>query len=367
MLDDKTSVLSQFLVQHLPDVPAWRAAYRQALPSGAVLRPEWGGEAGPVPYGTLGHAIDVRLRLALTPDAVRETFESGVCRYTTDALVTDGLLGLGRAGELEQVRPLLAHDTILGLPGVSEELSRARRHVGKAACLLLERAAQLARRDEPWAGPSLLAEAAAEEQLCRTAFVVGWLEECFRTGRLFPGSALDAAILAAAAPHAAVAGSASAEAIGAKAEELIKRVPTAAVKDLMGMLALAEHEGMWAQLRSASRITLAPTFAGSKLVGGADADVVADGLLIDVKATVDPRRAKPQDLLQLLGYALLDFDDEYDIDAVGIFLARSGRLISWPLAEVLTLLGGAGATVGELREALRSALEASRAAKRRQA
>ncbi|MBI3965791.1 MAG: hypothetical protein HY329_09165 [Chloroflexi bacterium] len=61
-------------------------------------------------------------------------------------------------------------------------------------------------------------------------------------------------------------------------------------------------------------VVLNPTFAGSTHVGGADADLIVDGCLIDIKTTVQPRREVPIALYQLLGYTLLDYDDRYGIN-----------------------------------------------------
>jgi hypothetical protein len=66
-----------------------------------------------------------------------------------------------------------------------------------------------------------------------------------------------------------------------------------------------------------------PNFVGSPDVGGADGDVIAGGLLVEWKATrgdrrhSDGRRYCRLDLLtiqQLLGYLLLDYQDEYAIE-----------------------------------------------------
>jgi hypothetical protein len=49
----------------------------------------------------------------------------------------------------------------------------------------------------------------------------------------------------------------------------------------------------------------APVFAGSGDVGGADADLLIDGLLIDVKTTVDANKVPTQaNIWQLAGYVL---------------------------------------------------------------
>jgi hypothetical protein len=61
--------------------------------------------------------------------------------------------------------------------------------------------------------------------------------------------------------------------------------------------------------RLANRIgpwTVGPTFAGSGLVGGADADLVAAGMLLEVKTTAKKPSLGVVDLFQVVGYVLLD-------------------------------------------------------------
>jgi hypothetical protein len=62
--------------------------------------------------------------------------------------------------------------------------------------------------------------------------------------------------------------------------------------------------------------------------------------LIDCKTTVRPDPLQPEWIYQLLGYALLDLIDAYHLCSVGIYLARQARLVTWPLAELLTTLTG---------------------------
>lgn len=97
------------------------------------------------------------------------------------------------------------------------------------------------------------------------------------------------------------------------------------------------------------------TFVGSADMA-ADADLIVDACLVEVKCTVDPGRGLVQTLAQLLGYVLLDYEDQYKIDSAAIYFARQGRLLRWSLAE---LMGGAVTQNGlralraEFRELLR--------------
>ncbi len=84
---------------------------------------------------------------------------------------------------------------------------------------------------------------------------------------------------------------------------------------------------------------LNPTFIGSAYVGGADADLVVDGCLIDIKTSTSPQ-IKAEYLYQLAGYLLLDFDDKLHIDSVGIYMARQGVLFTWSVSDFLSQLTG---------------------------
>jgi hypothetical protein len=103
---------------------------------------------------------------------------------------------------------------------------------------------------------------------------------------------------------------------------------------------LASRTGPWA---------LGPTFAGSALIGGADGDLIAAGLLLELKTTA--KLSLPvTDMLQLIGYALLDFDDAYRLDTLGLFNARYSHLATWNIASLLSDLAGHLANLTAARE-----------------
>lgn len=84
---------------------------------------------------------------------------------------------------------------------------------------------------------------------------------------------------------------------------------------------------------------LNPTFgAASYLTGGADADVIQDGMIIDIK-TINVRSKKPpllDHILQLVMYAALArMQGKYDITKVGIYFARHHHLLDWPLSDIV--------------------------------
>lgn len=109
---------------------------------------------------------------------------------------------------------------------------------------------------------------------------------------------------------------------------------------------LAVRRGTWA---------VGPTFAGSEFMN-ADADLIAAGLLLGVKTTAKKPSLGVADLFQLLGYALLDYDDAFGIDAVGLFSARYGYLATWELDDFLNQLSDHEVSLAVIRSQFRDLL-----------
>jgi hypothetical protein len=174
-----------------------------------------------------------------------------------------------------------------------------------------------------------------ELRLARYCYVLGLYEEVFRIGYTWPPS-----YLGGLAPDA-------------DARAVLAIVPDARVKDI------ARISGGCQKVLSPyldRPYVLNPTFAGSGHVGGADADLILDGRLIEIKTTADARLDQGW-LLQLLGYVLLDWDDEYKIDGIGVLYARQAALARWRLDEVLRKIGGGGiAALPRLRREFRDLL-----------
>lgn len=101
-------------------------------------------------------------------------------------------------------------------------------------------------------------------------------------------------------------------------------------------------------------MVLNPTFAGSTDVGGADADLIVDGCLLEIKTT----KAMSLDaewLRQLFGYLLLDYYDRYAIRTVGVYLARHGEMLTWQVDDFLRdLTRDATIKLADLRDEFRA-------------
>ena len=87
---------------------------------------------------------------------------------------------------------------------------------------------------------------------------------------------------------------------------------------------------------------LNPTFGkASELVGGADADLFIDGLLIDIKTTKYLKFDRPM-FNQLVGYYLLhkiggigDLPGNYEINKLGIYYSRHGELFTFDIKDLV--------------------------------
>jgi hypothetical protein len=124
------------------------------------------------------------------------------------------------------------------------------------------------------------------------------------------------------------------------------RPPCVADLVALGRAAVADHTDVFA----AEQIYANPTFSQSIALGGADADLVCDGLLIDWKATKKTDVVGRSELWQLLGYAFADADDRHRIERVGISALRWRHRVVWPLDRLLVeLAGGAVPGLADLR------------------
>ena len=117
--------------------------------------------------------------------------------------------------------------------------------------------------------------------------------------------------------------------------------------DGLGRVTVEDH----LSIRDAGELAIGPTFAQSAALGGADADLIYDSTLVDLKSTSQARIIGRDEVWQLVGYLLADTDNSYNIARVGFAALRRRRSIFW-LAEDLIreLAGGQTRPVKQLRE-----------------
>ncbi len=116
---------------------------------------------------------------------------------------------------------------------------------------------------------------------------------------------------------------------GAKIQEDFQNINERDVEDLKGLLAIIKPT----DFTTSGIVALNPTFGwASELVGGADADVVLDDCLIDIK-TIKELVLNRKDFDQVVGYYLLSkiggidgFPSSHEIKRLGIYFSRYAHL-----------------------------------------
>lgn len=155
-------------------------------------------------------------------------------------------------------------------------------------------------------------------------------------------------------------------------QSLLELASDAAVDELLALhqVALTHLHPHLPPATPARQLHLGPTFAASTLLA-ADADLVCDGLLLEVKTRLGSLRSRTAgrysslsllELYQVLGYALFDTDDAFGIDRVGWYAARYGHLAVWDLQEFADRLAGRDVDLAAERAAVHELLSADRAA-----
>lgn len=123
------------------------------------------------------------------------------------------------------------------------------------------------------------------------------------------------------------------------------------VDDLLALIQVAEDNLPGLVDPDGHRVVLNPTLGAVDTVA-ADADLVVDECLLDLKTTSSPGFRRDY-LFQLLGYVLLDIDNALNLSAVGIYRARFGDLLTWELDELLQQLCARPVDLSALREEFR--------------
>ncbi len=296
-LGQRRNPLREFFEARMPNLKGVQARWRECGPAGIA-------PLG-APPGTMGMAFDYRLRYLFAVTSPR------------DFLACQGAAELAGAlpdrGDPER-DPSMCFALGTDLYGrLSEELTG-----------LVDRVRPVGRR----------LAAAEEAELCRHCYVLALYEQFYRAGVRWdsPLGRMDPA---------------------ASAADALALVPDVAVRDLCVLV-----EGLHASELAGwvgRAIVANPVFSGSRLVGGADGDLIVDNCLIDVK--VSASRCPDRDwVYQLLGYALLDLDDVLGIERVALYHARGPALMTWGLQELVDEAAQSPVDLSALRAAFRVVL-----------
>lgn len=124
----------------------------------------------------------------------------------------------------------------------------------------------------------------------------------------------------------------------ASGADLLEAIDPLILSDLSALRAGATDQiKHWSQaIEAGMRFEPNPSFSGSGMVGGADADWMIGDTLVDCKSTEQLTNPWIRDaVFQLLGYTLLDFDDALRIRRLAIWLPRRRALQTWNLDQIL--------------------------------
>ncbi len=138
------------------------------------------------------------------------------------------------------------------------------------------------------------------------------------------------------------------------ASQLLELTPPAAFDQLAAFREVFKTVLLPELARRPGRWVLGPVFTGSSLIKS-DADLITAGLLLDLKT--DSRFSLGVTVLfQIIGYALLDFDDAYQLTEVGVFSARYAHLTTWDISALLNELADRPVSVVRIRLEFRQLL-----------
>ncbi|MEJ7766139.1 MAG: hypothetical protein WKF86_11650 [Acidimicrobiales bacterium] len=169
-----------------------------------------------------------------------------------------------------------------------------------------------------------------EAELARYCWVLAVFESHFRMGGLRYETPIDAL-----GPSPGI-------------EALLGLAPAGGIEDLGRLVSKLQASPLAEMLDRP--FCLNPKFrCAGRLVGGADADLLVDGLLVEVKTTKNNTMKRREDGYQLLGYLLLDQHVDHEIDSLGFYLSRIPTLMTWPVAELLEEIAGGPVDLADLR------------------
>lgn len=315
-LDNKNSPIGQFIKQRFAHTSTLTKEPNRQLKNVHTLCPILQvGEQ--YPYGLLGTAIDYRIR-----------YTFGITPYQRLVAWHGAMKLIVKAWESDNDIPLNWENLPVGLPLPADASGNLLKlaegpYPFKLVQAFFASLDTVLQTVQP-VGRQL--EPEAEHTLDRYCVVLSYFEQVFRSSAYLQGPLMQPTVKQSVA-------------------ELLAIPQDAWLNDMSGMVSLFFEQ--YQHLISHPHI-LNPTFAGSHDIGGADADLVVDGCLIDIKASV-ASQIKAEYLYQLAGYLLLDYDDALHINSMGIYLARQGILFAWPVAEFLQKLTGNDVSLAKLR------------------
>ncbi len=297
-LEKLNSPLWQFLDTNLPGLRMTqtcnpiRLQYHAHKPDGSILPPP-APDAEPIDYSMLGTAIGHRLGWALSDADSKEAIMNGAYVATRTLLPY--------AGRDQTRRQQLRGAISATATELSATVHTAIREFGTAD------------RTKP-----ILLDAEKEHRLASLAVMTAWFTSAYHSsGR----TVTRAAGIGKLGPRCSV-------------ERLMKEVPQYALDDIQAQMQLCEGTADNTQLTfsafrnattaDASHLDIDLSPPDSRL--HANPDVIASRRLLEIKSTTKPEQLSRVEIGQIAGYLLLDTEDAYGLERLGLYRSRSGYL-----------------------------------------
>ena len=302
-LNNPTSPIGQFIKQRFTQTARLTKTANADLKGADTIRPTQADSS--YPYGLIGTAIDYRIRYAfdITPYQRLVAWE-GATLLTVKPFESD-----------EDI--LVDWDDLEGIPLPPTALTTGVAQGPYPLSLIRAFFDSLEHTVNTIQPKGRLLELENEHTLNRYCIVLSLFEQVYRSNAYRQGPLMQPAVK--------------------RTVEALLAIPQESWIDDLGEIFTRFYHRHHALLSKPH--ILNPTFMGSASVGGADADLVVDGCLIDIKTSTFPQM-KAEYLHQLAGYLLLDFEDKLHIGSVGIYMARQGVLFTWSVPDFLCQLTG---------------------------
>lgn len=319
-LDNSHSPVYKFMREHFPDTRAIVRACNKELKNQPVIRPK---EA--IDWGLVGQAIDYRIRyyFGVTP------FEQFVAHR--GKLVLRNSIAYWIEKNFAPLSVLVQDELHENQDGLFERLIL----VDSISDNFFDNLSKLLEEISP-VEKCLASD--QESKLLRYCVVLACFEQIFRIG-VHPRNQLFAVTRSSVS-------------------DLLDIADNVMINDLRA-LSRAFYEENSSLLFESREVILNPKFDGSLDVGGADADLIVDKCIIDIKTTTRASPMQGNTFYQLLGYVLLDYTDRYRIEGVGVYFPRQRKLVQWPLESLvreLALANKSTLSLSELRDQFRACL-----------
>ncbi|MGB3650061.1 MAG: hypothetical protein WBA41_02485 [Rivularia sp. (in: cyanobacteria)] len=87
---------------------------------------------------------------------------------------------------------------------------------------------------------------------------------------------------------------------------------------------------------NSNKVICNATFPLSEYLGGADAQIITNGTILDIRTSAKRRPFTYENLLQQLSYCLLDTNNEYEIHTLAWVYTRHSAVFKYPVDKLFS-------------------------------